>query len=223
MINTIVKTTFISTLLLVSTSAFPFGLSDLSGSGDKKSSSADSYAAQDGLVKQYNKAAKNVAVAQQMFANALGLKKEAAAIGAEAEALESGAVVDQDSMERISETSGSVNKAILTEVENSKGLSTKAKKEFAKAFVPYFVGLVETSKISDAAADFIEGATDTISSASFTDKLSVTKKLSPGMYVAREVPGFGVSLYDSSKTLIAFAESQGIDVPDDVLDEVSFN
>jgi hypothetical protein len=223
MISTIVKTTCVSALLLVSTSAFPLGLSDLTGSGDKKSSTVDSYAAQDGLVKQYKKAAMNVSVAQQMFASALGLKKVAAAADAEAEALESGAVVDEDSMERTSEKTSSANKAILAKLESSEELSKEAKKKFAKAFVPYFIGLVETSKISDAAADFIEGATDTISSASFTDKLSVTKKLSPGMYVAREVPGFGVSLYDSSKTLIAFAESQGIDVPDDVLDEVSFN
>jgi hypothetical protein len=223
MINTIVKTTFISALLLVSTSAFSFGLPNVTGKSDKNSSSVDSYAAQDSLVKQYNKAAMNVAVAQQMFANALGLKKEAAAIGAEAEALKSGAVVDTDSMERISETSSSVNKAILAEVENSEDLSVEAKKEFTEAFVPYFVGLVETSKISDAANDFIDGATNTISSASLMNKLSVTNKLSAGMYVAKEVPGFAVNLYDSSKTLMAFAKSQGIDVPDDVLSEVSFN
>jgi len=223
MINTIAKTTFISALLLLSTSAFSFGLSDLTGGGEENSSSVDSYAAQDGLVKQYNKAAKNVAVAQQMFAKALGLKKVAAAADAEAEAIEAGAVVDEDSMERNKEVTDASNKAILAKLESSEELSKEAKKEFAEAFVPYFVGLVETSKISEAAADFIAGATSTINSASLMDKLSVTKKLSPGMYVAKEVPGFGVNLYDSSKTLVAFAKSQGIEVPDDVLDEVSFN
>ena len=142
---------------------------------------------------------------------------------AEAEALESGAVQDADSMERTVEVTKSVNEAVIAEVEKSDSLSADAKKDFAKALVPYIAGLVETSKISDAAADFIQGASDTISSASFTEKVSVTNKLAPGMYVAKNAPGFAVSLYDSSKTLIAFAESQGIDVPDDALEEVSFN
>lgn len=243
--KTLIKTSFISALLLVSTHALSFGLGDLTSAvknvGDlagavkniggpaetvknkETASSVDTYAAQDGLVKQYTKAAIDIMDAQKMFAGALGLKKEAAALAEEVEALKSGAVVDADAMERASETSDSAQDAILAATEDSDELSDEAKKSFAKAFVPYFSGLYETSKISDSASDFMAGAKSTISSASFMNKLKVTKKLSAGMYVAKEMPGFASNLYKSSKTLVSFAESQGIDVPDDANMEISFN
>jgi hypothetical protein len=207
MISTIVKTTFISALLLVSTSAF----------------SANSYTSQDKLVKQFNKAGKNVAEAQQMFAEALGLKKDAAKMGAEVEAFDSGAVEKKDALKRFAKKSKKTNKKILARMETTDSLSADAKEKFAKGLEPYFAGLVETSKISGAAAKFMKDAKKTISSASLIDKLGITKKLGPGMYVAEAAPGFVENLYDSSKTIIAFAKAQGIDVPDDALSEVSFN
>jgi len=209
----------------VSTSALSLGLNDLTSAvkGNANDTSIDSYAAQDGLVKQYTKAAIDIMDAQTMFADALGLKKEAAALAEEVEALKSGAVVDADAMERASATSSSAQDAIIAGTESSDSLSEEAKMSFAKGFVPYFSGLYETSKLSDSSSDFIAGAKNTISSASMMKKMKVTKKLSAGMYVAKEIPGFANSLYKSSKTLVSFAKSQGIDMPDDANMEISFD
>jgi hypothetical protein len=219
--NLIIKTSFISALVLVSSTAFAFGLPSLDAKKDD-APAVDSFAAQDALVQQYTKSAVNIAGAQVMFASALGLKQESASMTEQANALKSGSI-DKDAMERMSETSGATNDAILAATENSEELSADAKAEFAKAFIPYSVGLIEASKISGAATTFIDGVKNTISSASMMDKLGVTKKLSAGMYVAKEMPGFASNLYSSSKTLISFAKSQGIEIPENVMSEIKFD
>jgi hypothetical protein len=221
-ITTALKTVSVSALLILSTSALSLDLSEIVGGGNKKAIQK-TYDAQKGLVKQFNKAAKDVAHAQKIFASALGLKKKAAAIEAESKALKSGAVDDKNAMKRFSKRSGATNKAILAKIKKTDQLSEKAKKKFAKGFKPFFSGLAESQKISSTATGFVENAINTISAASVVEKVTLTKNLQPGLYVAQEMPGFAVNLYNSSKTLIAFAESQGIEVPDDALVVGNFN
>lgn len=214
--NIVSKFVVVGLVSVMASPVYSFGLSDLTG--DKKESSApavDSYAAQDSLVKQYGVAVTDITAAQQIFAEALGLKKEVAEIQEAIDALESGAVMDADSIERVTELSNELSEKLQAKVASSEELSTEAKVQYAKGFLPLMKGLYETKKIGDEAENFVAGAQQTINSASMMDKMSVTKKLSAGMYVAKELPGFSMNLFNVTEDLLAFGKSQGIAVSDD--------
>jgi hypothetical protein len=203
---------------LVSAMASPVYSFGLSLPGSKKEASAptvDSYAAQDALVKQYTVAVTDVTSSQQMFAEALGLKQEVAEIQESIDVLESGAVMDEDAIERVTASSNELNEQLQAKMAESGELSAEAKAQYSKGFLPLLKGLYETKKVGDEAQTYIGSAKQTISTASMMNKMSVTNKLSAGMYVAKEMPGFSKNLFNTSKDLFAFAKKQGIPVPDD--------
>ena len=142
----------VSKLLIVTMSAvlsvpaLSFGLSDVTGNKETKSSSVDSYAAQDKLVKQYVSAAMDITVAQKYLALALGLKEEAASADEIIESLSSGAVMDSDAIERTTETSSNIDEKINQKMVEGSELSAESKATYAKAFEPYISGLIETKK-----------------------------------------------------------------------------
>lgn len=213
---------------VASVPAYSFGLGDLaklknSLTPEAATPAVDSYSAQEGLVKQYGVAATDITFAQQLFAEALGLKQEVADIQEAIDALKSGAVMDKDTIARVTELSTELNAKLQAKIAEGEELSAESKKKYASAFLPLFKGLYESKKIGVEATKFIDGAQQTISSASIVEKLSVVNKLSAGMYVAKELPGFTMSLYDTSKSLFNFAKSQSIPVPADPTGEISFD
>ncbi|WGL15625.1 hypothetical protein PVT68_12690 [Microbulbifer bruguierae] len=185
--------------------------------------SGDIYATQDGLVKQFSIASHDIGVAQIGFAEALGLKQEAAALREVIEAEKSGAVMEKDAIQRFTELSSATNKKIEKQVAEGGELSAEAKDKYAAAFLPLFKGLYESKKIGGEAETFISSAKQTISSASMMEKMKVTKKLSSGMYVAKEVPGFTKQLFDTSSLLFSYAKDQSIAVPADPTGEINFD
>ena len=76
-------------------------------------------------------------------------------------------------------------------------------------------GLLGTVKLKDAAANFQQSAQAQINSASMLEKMSVTKKLGPGMYVATNLPGHIANEGSGLKSAVAFAQTHNIPVPDD--------
>jgi len=221
------KIALVSFVTVMAVPAHSFGLGDLKKLKKAEEVTAtpavDSYSAQEGLVKQYNKAASDITSAQQMFAEALGLKQEVVDIQEAIDALKSGSVMDKDTIARVAELSAELNDKLQAKVAEGDELSAESKKKYASAFLPLFKGLYESNKIGGEATKFIDGAQQTISTASMMDKLKVTKKLSAGMYVAKEMPGFTMSLFNTSKSLFSFAKSQSITVPADPTGEISFD
>lgn len=187
--------------------------------GDKPQT--NSYSAQEKIMKKYVNASVSIMTAQGVFAEALGLKEQSVVIQEKAEALSKGAVEDKDQIERTKLDLSENNELILKEIEKGQEMSNEAKLKFAKGFIPYALGLVETKKIVTEAPEFIQSASDTISSASLLNKLSVTNKLATGMYIAKEMPGFASNLYDASNSLLSFAKSQDIEVPQDATSALS--
>lgn len=180
--------------------------------GEKKGQSetvkVDSVAAQDELVQKYIEAANNILLAQSLFAEALGLKKEAAVIKETMDALSSGSVEDQDQIERIQEDLTKNSEILQEETKNREELSTESKKAFAKAFIPYGFGLVDTKQLfKDDGPKFLKGATQTLSASSMTEKLSVKRKLEAGMYLAKEMPSFIEKLYSSASSFLLLRNS----------------
>jgi hypothetical protein len=221
------KITLVSLIAVMASSAHSFGLGDLKNLKTTEEATAapavDSYSAQEGLVKQYNKAASDITTAQQMFAEALGLKQEVTDIQEAIDALKSGSVMDKDTIARVAELSTELNEKLQAKIAEGEELSAESKKKYASAFLPLFKGLYESNKIGDEATRFIDGAQQTISSASMMNKLKVTNKLSAGMYVAKEIPGFTLNLFKTSKSLFSFAKSQSISVPADPTGEINFD
>src|SRR5205823_6943023 len=114
-------------------------------------------------------------------------------------------------------------KQVQTDVEHaiSKSLSEKVtlseegKTMFREALGHLASGLLGTVKLKDAAANFQQSAQAQINSASMLEKMSVTKKLGPGMYVATNLPGHIANEGSGLKSAVAFAQTHNIPVPDD--------
>lgn len=207
-----------TTVLVVTPSYADFG--SLLGKKSSKPSS-NAYSMQDKLVKTYLSSAANINNAQLLLAEAFGLKDTVTKLEAEKEALSSGSVSDEDSIEKNKEVSEEANKAIQEKIKSGAKLSADGKKSYIKSFIPYIKGLVGGKSVVTESKPFLESAKSTISNASFTDTLSVTNKLKSGTFVATTMPSYVQSLWETSKLMLTYAKDNKIDVPDDATDSVS--
>ena len=206
-----------STVLLVAPSYADFG----SLLGKKSSKPAgDAYAMQDKLIKTYVASATSINAAQIQLAKAFGLKDIATKLEAEKEALSSGSVSDEDSIEKNTEVSEEANKAIQEKIKSGVKMSAEGKKHYIKSFVPYVTGLVGSKSVIDEAKPFLESAKSTISNAGFTDTLSVTNKLKAGTFVATTMPSYVQSLWETSQLMVTYGKDNKIDVPEDATDSI---
>lgn len=175
----------------------------------------DVNAAQSEMLKKYVLSAVSISEAQLHLANAFKQNELADKIEAEKKALESGAVSPKDSVNTIQQHSQELSN-LMSQAENEGiKLDEESKAHYVKAILPYVLGLVGTNEVAKSAPGFLDSAQSAISSASLTQKLSVTNNLSEGMWLAKELPGFTKDLYDTTKLMLTFAKSNGVEVPED--------
>lgn len=171
--------------------------------------------AQSDMLNKYILSAVSISEAQFHLANAFKQNELAAKIEAEKKALESGAVSPKDSVNTIQQHSQELSN-LMSQAENQGiKLDEESKAHYVKAILPYVLGMVGTNEVAKSAPGFLQSAQSAISSASLTQKLSVTNNLSEGMWLAKELPGFTKDLYDTTKLMLTFAKSNGIEVPQD--------
>ncbi|MBU1312027.1 MAG: hypothetical protein KKE30_21085 [Gammaproteobacteria bacterium] len=187
--------------------------------GDKSAQNG-AFEAQDALLAKFVASSQLIADAQLLAAKSLKLDELVAKMEAENTAKQ-GVAVDQIS------TIAAHGATLSAELQKDGAqLDDESKKLYLEALVQYAAGLVATKSVVDTAPGFISSAKNTISSASITEKLSVTKKLEDGFYIAKELPGYAKSLWETSSVMMSFAKSNNIEVPVDAtkaLTDISFN
>lgn len=191
--------------------------------GGDKTAQNGAFEAQDALLAKFVASSELIAEAQLLAAKSLKLDEKVAKIEAEKQAK------DGQSIEKLktARMNGDyLNSVISKATTDGVKLDDESKKLYLEALVQYTAGLVATKSVVDTAPGFISSAKDTISAASMTEKLSVTNKLEDGLYIAKEIPGYAKSLWETSNTMISFAKSNNIEVPADAtkaLSEMAFN
>lgn len=194
---------------------------DLPGMGKKKEQKAenvvDAFAMQDGLLGNFSKATQSLLMAQSGMADALGLKDQAATSMAEAKAIGSGSI-DKAAAEKAKAGSEAASKAIEDALKKGDALSSESKKAFAKSLVPYAISVKGALALPNDAKSFADIAQQQISAASMMEKLNVTKKLEPGVYVAKEAPGFIGGHVTTIKQIVGFLKANNIEVPKEATD-----
>jgi hypothetical protein len=197
-----------------------FSMPSMKGnSGSAPASSApasgDVYASQDQLVKTYVAAASESLTGQSKMAEAVGLKDKAAEASARADAFKTGATVTSDDLKNATKVQTDVGDAIEKAIKEKLVLSEESKAKFGEGLGHLGLGLLGTVKLKEAATSFQQSAQAQINSASMLDKMSVTKKLGAGMYVATNLPGHISNEGSGLKSAVSYAQSHGIPVPAD--------
>lgn len=170
---------------------------------------------QEGVVRKYVEASGLLNKAQTELLYAFGLKDKAAALEAQAKALGSGATLDKDGIEKQKKLSDDANKAIQEKVDSGAQLDAEGKKHYAASLSPFGGAVAITTKMPNDLSSFSSAAQSQIQSASPMDKLSVTSKLSSGVYLAKELPGYSAGLLSCLGKLVTYANKNQIPVPKD--------
>lgn len=203
-------------LCAISGSSFAqLGLPKLGGSAPAPQNGVDASVSQDQLVKTYVAADSEALLGQSKMAEALGLKDKAAAAKAKADTLTSGATITSDTLKQASQTQIEVSDAVSKAQTLGGAFSDESKAKFSDGLGHMGRGVLGTVKLKDAAVAFQQAAQSKISSASMLEKMSVTKSLAAGSYVATNLPGHITSLGTGLKSALSFAQSHNIPVPAD--------
>ena len=167
-------------------------------------------AAQDPLLAAYGTSAILLFTAQEIWLDAMGDAEGAAQLKAERTALENGAVIDSDAIERhkkISErTSGLIKKAADKEVT----LNDEGRKKFLTGWVPYIAGLVLTDKVVDRVEQYSKDVADEWTIANSVDKGRKSLVLAT---LLKSSPSYLKTHYNTGKLIIDYSNDQGLEVP----------
>jgi hypothetical protein len=177
------------------------GLPSLPGLGSK---GADLSAAQTGLVRSYVGANKDVLMSQSMLLEALGLKDKAAAAQATAASLGDGATKGnlQDADKAQSDDSKAIADALKAPAAK---MDDQSKKTYTQGLILLASGMVKYTGMRKDIDSFKSG----LSGASIME----TPKLQTGAYVVTSFPGNLQNLTETMKNAVAFAKSNGIEIP----------
>lgn len=193
---------------------------DDGGGGGGKSQAATELQ-QETLVKNFVAAQGSLLEAQSLVAGALGLKKQKDKLDAERDALGKGNV-NTKILKKSSGVTAGAEKAIQKRIDSGAVLSDEGKKLMAKSLVPYAKGVVGVTKLVGDAKTLAEGIQAQIKSAGVMGAMKVKKKFDVGLYVAPKVPKLSGDLVKQLGSMIAFAKKNGVGVPKEATDAISF-
>lgn len=203
-----------SMALAVQTHAGMPGLKDLVPGAASGETSAP--VSQESIVQDYVAANVLVLTAQEKFAEAFGLKEQAAAARAEADALQGASTeAGADQFKSSVAVSESVMAAVQAAMDAGTELSEDGRGSYVEGLSLAVQSVVATKGLAVAASEFSASAQSQIKSASMTQKMKVTKQLSAGMFVAKELPGYTSRLSSNVSALVTYAKSADIPTPDD--------
>lgn len=199
-------------LLLVAAGAAPtlalaqFSLKNLVPNiGVGKSNATDMSGQNDALLSGYVAANKDVLLANSQMAEALGLKDQAAASRATAEALTDGAT--KGNLEDANKAVSTSTAAVAAEMAKGPKLDAKAKATYQAGLAQLGHGLLRYIALRGPAQTFSAG----VKSAS----PMMIPKLVTGVYIVSQLPSGVSNLATSLQNASAFAKSNDIPVPDD--------
>jgi hypothetical protein len=176
----------------------------LPGFGSKSNAGPDLGASQTALVKSYVGANKDVLMSQSKLLEALGLKDKAAAAQATADSLGDGAT--KGNLQEANKAQSEGSKACAEAIKAPAGkMDAQSKKTYTQGLVLLASGMVKYTGMQKDVDAFKGG----LSGASILD----TPKLQTGAYVVTSFPGNLHNLSETMKNAVAFAKSNGIEVP----------
>jgi hypothetical protein len=178
-------------------------------SSSAASSSAPDEAAQESLVTRFVASQSHSLQAQMEFARAFGLAEQVQLLEAERQALSSGSV-NVDGMKKSVSVSESAQAAIDERAAAKPELNAEAKAHYAEGLVSLVQSLAEARKLSGEAQKFSGG----LQSVGAAQMATLSRKLSSGVWIAKESPGYLKGLYSSSKSAMTFARANDVKVPD---------
>ncbi len=200
-------------LVSVSGVAFAWGMPSLGGSSSGSGSSpAQAVAMQTKIVSEYALGEMSVLKAQSHFASAYGDKKLAAKINALVMAKSSGATIRKH-MQNELRLSKSASKVLAADMAHKKIVTAAGRKQFAEGAGFYGLGVFALTKVVPQFKNFLTAAQHSISSASFTQVVSIKRKLATGMFLAQNTPGYIGGLVKTTSQLVGYARKNNIKLP----------
>ena len=200
-------------LVAVSGVALAWGVPSLGGSSSGSGSSpAQAAAMQTKIVGEYALGEIAVLKAQSHFALAYGDKKEAAKLEAVAKTLGSGATTEKH-LQAATKLSKSASKITAANMAHKKIVTAAGRKQYVEGAGFYGVGVFALTKVVPQFKNFLTAAQHSISTASFTQVLSVKRKLATGMFLAENTPAYVGGLVKTTSQLLSYARKNNIKLP----------
>jgi len=165
-------------------------------------------AAQEGLVQRFISSQSHSLQAQTSFARAFGLAEQVQLLEAERQALSSGSV-DTATIKKSVSVSEAAQAAINERLAAQPELSTESKQHYAEGLVSLLSSANEARQLSGEASKFAAG----LQNMGPAQLAMAGRKLSAGIWLAKESPGYIRGLYSSSKSAMTFARQSKIKVP----------
>lgn len=186
---------------------FKKAIPGMGGNETPQLSAADALDQQAALMEQVTKSLTNLASAQTLMAEALGLKEEAAIAAQNASDLEAGGLTGSDDMEKRLASSDTVTDAIEAKMAEGEQLSDESKKIFASSLPPYGLGsagMVTSAKSAATTASNLTSSADPQILAKMDELKSI---VSFGKAAPSIISGFK----DTTGSIIKFAQANNID------------
>lgn len=167
-------------------------------------------AAQDPLLAAYGTSTIFLFSAQEIWLDAMGDAQGAAQLNAERTALENGAVIDSDAIERHKKISEHTSGLIENAAGKEENLSNEGRKKFLTGWVPYIAGLALTSQVVKRGQQYSQ---DVASSWTVANVVENGKKTLVLGMLLKTAPSYLETHYNSGKLIIDYSKDQGLEVP----------
>jgi hypothetical protein len=201
--------------LVASQPAFAgFGIGGLSLPKAGTGSSSGILNQQTQLVRDFSGSQLEVLQAQGLLAKAFDDKTEAATLAADEQALSQGASASD--IEKAMTDSSSVNAKIKAQMDKGEVLTAQGRQLYVQSLPHYATGLAKAVAMRPDFPKFLSGAESAIASASVMEKLSLRNKLSDGVYIAKNAPGYITNLQSTTSDILSYAKKENIPVPNNV-------
>ncbi|MDG2442402.1 MAG: hypothetical protein P8M13_03985 [Luminiphilus sp.] len=186
---------------------FKKAIPGMGGDETPQLSAADALDQQAELMEQVTKSLTNLASAQTLMAEALGLKEEAAIASQNATDLEAGGLTGSDDMEKRLASSDTVTDAIEAKMAEGEQLSDESKKIFASSLPPYGVGSVGMVTSAKSAATTASNLT----SSADPQILAKMDELKSIVSFGKAAPSIISGFKDTTGSILKFAQANNID------------
>ena len=151
--------------------------------GSEELSAAD---AQESIVSEFREIIRDVTIAQSAVVKALGIKDEAAAVEADANAISG--ECDNKCLDEAIARSAELNEKIETALANSESMKNVSKEEAGKAALPWLKAGYRTAKYVPKLSKWGKSATAEIKEAGMMGAPKMKKKFSQGLFIVRKAP-----------------------------------
>jgi hypothetical protein len=217
-------TVTVGALLLVAAPvllALDFKMPKLPSSLQTKQGPYQSELVQSQVLKRYADSSSYVTSAQVSLAKAFGLKDQAAALEAQAAALNSGATLDKDAISRHKRVSEEAAIATQAKMDEGAQLTDEGRKYYIESLVPFSKGVQLATKLPNEINAFSNLAQTEMKSLAALDQALLGSKLTTGVFLVTEIPGYTSRVFGSLGKIVTYAQKNDIPVPPDATDALA--